>query len=64
MFPEVRSIMHTANDFVEDKINRWVQVMLAKAEAPALANQIFQSIVEDQIYEKSKFFFFHKEQNW
>jgi len=52
--------MHPAEDFIIEKIERFHKVMLGKQEAPALANQIFQKIKPDEIYEESQFYEFIK----
>lgn len=48
--------MQTVDDFTYDRINKWHRIMLAKAELPAISNQLYEKLPnDDTIYSLEEF---------
>jgi hypothetical protein len=48
--------MQTVDEWAYDRVMKWHKIMLAKQELPAVANQIFETMKDDdRIYELNEF---------
>jgi hypothetical protein len=53
--------MSSHDDFIFNKLDKYFQIRLARAEVPALANQIISKLPPDEIFDESQLFQFVSE---
>ena len=53
--------MSSHDNFIFNKLDKYFQIRLARAEVPALANQIISKLPPDEIFDESQPFHFVSE---